>query len=213
MKKILSITLIILMTGVCVKAQTFDEWFKQNKTQIKYLIQQIAAYQVFEGNQTDGYNIAVTGLTFIDTTKTSEYDLHSDYFNSMKAVSPAVTNYSRTREIISISSAIVSNLNSLKKIIQAGNMNVSDITYLNSVYNNMNSQCSQSLDELTNMVTNNTYTMTDDQRLKRIDAIYAGVKDKYAFSQSFTSEAALLSAQRQSLHGDIQESLINNGLQ
>jgi hypothetical protein len=213
MKKVLSVTIIFLLAGLCAKAQTFDEWFKQNKTQIKYLIQQIAAYQIFESNLTDGYNISGIGLTFIDTVKTSEYNLHSNYFSSLKVVSPAVTGYSRTRDIISLSSAIVSNLNSLKKIIQTGIMTASDISYLNSVYSNMISRCNNSLDELTNLVTDGMYSMTDDQRINRIDRIYAEVKDKYAFSQSFTSEAALLSAQRQGLTGDIKESLINNGVQ
>jgi hypothetical protein len=213
MKGIISVTVIFSLVGVCAKAQTFDEWFRQNKTQIKYLISQIAAYQIFESNLADGYTISQTGLTWIDTAKTSEYDLHSNYFGSLKIVSPAITGYPRTRDITSIAAAIIRNLNNLKKIMQTGNLNAADLSYLNLVYKNMTAQCNKSLDALSGVITDSVYSMTDDQRIKRIDAIYTDIKDKYSFSQSFTSEAALLSAQRQSLSGDIKESLINNGLQ
>jgi len=39
--------------------------------------------------------------------------------------------------------------------------------------------------------------MKDNERVHRIDNIYADMKDKSAFAQSFTSETSLLSMQRQ----------------
>jgi hypothetical protein len=209
MKKIMLIFLVNTFS-FGVKAQTFDEWFKQKKTQIKYLIQQIAAYEVLLGYTSKGYNIAQAGLTFIGNVKKGEFDLHTTYFNSLKVVNSSVSHYSRINDIISYENAIIQNF---KNVLQIKNMNAAEMNYLNTVYNNMNTECNKSLDELIDVVTDDTYTMKDDQRIKKIDAIYLDMKDKYAFSQSFASETLLLSAERQSTNSDINESLINNGLQ
>jgi hypothetical protein len=208
MKKIL-ITITLLSSVHYLQAQTFSEWFRQKKTQIKYLIQQIAADEVFLSELKKGYSIAQNGLSFIGDMKKGEFDLHTIYFNSLKAVSAAVAKYSRINDIISYQNAIMENF---KKILQAKNINPSEMNYLNIVYNNMNSDCNKSLEELIDIVTDDTYAMKDDQRIKRIDAIYGDMKDKYAFTQSFTSEALLLSAERQNATNDINESLINNGI-
>jgi hypothetical protein len=174
------------------------------------LINQIAAYEVLRSDLTRGYNTSQQGLTFIGDTTAGEFDLHASYFHSLKAVSPAVAGYSRISDIIGYESDIITGF---KKILQAKTMTATDMNYLNIVYINMAGQCARSIDELLDIVTPNTFTMTDDERIKRIDAIYADLKDKYAFSQSFSSQASLLSAQRQSTIRDIQESMINYGLQ
>jgi hypothetical protein len=204
--------LIFSVSIVCftVKAQTFSEWFRQKKTQIKYLIEQIAAYEVLLDYTTKGYNIAQTGLTFIGDMKKGEFDLHTTYFNSLKVVNSSVSHYSRINDIIFYENAIIKNF---KNVLQIKNMNVAETSYLNLVYSNMNTECNKLLDELIDVVTDDSYTMKDDERIKRVDSIYLDMKDKYAFSQSFASETLLLSAERQTATGDINESLINNGLQ
>ncbi|MCH5688762.1 conjugal transfer protein TraI [Niabella sp. W65] len=49
MKKILLFLLLVVSAGSNLQAQTFAEWFQQKKTQKKYLLQQIAALQVYIG--------------------------------------------------------------------------------------------------------------------------------------------------------------------
>ena len=53
-------TLLILfvLAGGLSQAQTFNEWFRQKATQKKYLIQQIAALQVYLDYVQKGYAIA-----------------------------------------------------------------------------------------------------------------------------------------------------------
>lgn len=46
------------------EAQTFDEWFRQKKTQKKYLVQQIAALKVYLGYLKEGYEIAQKGMGY-----------------------------------------------------------------------------------------------------------------------------------------------------
>jgi len=159
------------------------------------MLAQIAALQAYIVDAEKGYQIAQQGLTFIGELKKGEFDLHSAFFNSLKAVNPSITNYSKIFDIISYQESIIKDF---KKILAIKNMNAAELSYLQSVYNNMSDACAKSLNDLINIITDGTYQMKDNERVHRIDNIYADMKDKYAFTQSFTSEASLLSSQRQS---------------
>ena len=54
--------------------------------------------------------------------------------------------------------------------------------------------------------------MKDDERLKRIDSIFADMQDKAAFSSSFSEELALLAVQRMRELKEVDISKILNGL-
>ena len=70
---------MLFLAAGTVEAQTFSEWFRQKKTQKKYLLQQIAALQVYIGYAQKGYRIAKEGLTTIGGFTKGEFDLHSDF--------------------------------------------------------------------------------------------------------------------------------------
>jgi hypothetical protein len=175
-------------------AQDLSDFFNQKKKDIQYMLAQIAALQAYIVDAEKGYSIAQQGLTFIGELKKGEFDLHSAFFNSLKAVNPSIANYSKVFDIISHQESIIKDF---KKILQVKNMSPAEVNYLQSVYNNMSDACTKSLNDLINIITDNTYQMKDNERVHRIDNIYADMKDKYAFTQSFTGEASLLSMQRQ----------------
>jgi len=185
MKRVIVGIFLLGLYTFSAQAQTFSEWFRQKKTQIKYLVAQIAADYIYLGDLKKGYGIAQTGLAFIGDMKKGEFDLHTNYFNSLKTVSHSVSTYSRINDIISYENEIMT---SFKRVLQAKNMNAAEMNYLNAVYNNMNNECDKSLDELIDVVTDDRYVMKDDQRIKRIDAIYEDMKNKYAFTQSFAAD-------------------------
>jgi len=81
MKKIIAIAMLLSITK-SMSAQTFAEWFRQKSTQKKYLIQQIAALQVYIGYVSKGYSIAKKGLNTIQDIKHGDFDLHKNYFNN-----------------------------------------------------------------------------------------------------------------------------------
>ena len=101
MRKILMILLVL--TVPCVHAQTFQEWTQQKKTQIKYLVQQIAAFQVYIGYVEKGYSIAKKGLNAISNIKHGDFSMHNDYFNSLKIVNPKIKKYWKVADITATS--------------------------------------------------------------------------------------------------------------
>lgn len=76
--------LILLLCGVLIgrelTAQTFSEWFRQNHTQLKYLVTQIAALKGYDLILNDGYNISREGLDSIGSIRSDDLDMHSEHF-------------------------------------------------------------------------------------------------------------------------------------
>src|SRR5690606_38045577 len=87
-KNALLLFMVSLMTVTTTWAQspTFNEWFRQKKTQRKYLVKQIAALKVYLEYLKKGYEIVDKGLTTIGEIKNGTFSLDKDYFNSLKAV-------------------------------------------------------------------------------------------------------------------------------
>jgi hypothetical protein len=195
---------ILCILTFCIasaRSQGFSNFFSQKEADIKYMLQQIAALQVYIGYAEKGYSIAEKGLHFIGELKKGEYDLHSAFFSSLSLVNPNISKYTKVADIITYQLAIISGL---KKIIQVKNMSPAEMSYLQTVSANMSAACKKSLNALINLLTDGTYQMTDNERITRIDALYADMKDKYAFTQSFGSSANLLAAQRQNELDQIQ---------
>lgn len=82
----------ILLVGVSlhVKAQTFSEWFQQNKTQLKYLRQQIEALQAYSQTVQQGYALAERLTDSIWVIKAGDLGLHSVYIGDLSKVRPAL---------------------------------------------------------------------------------------------------------------------------
>ena len=196
MKKTVSIIVILLSFKVS-SAQTFDEWFKQNNTQKKYLIQQIAAFKIYLGYVQKGYSIAKKGLNTIENIKKGDFNLHSDFFGSLQSVNPAIRKYSKVADIIALQVKIIQTYKSTYKYVQSISLYTpSEVDFIYKSFTNLISGSTNDINELISVITANELEMKDDERLERIDAIYNSIQDKYAFAQNFGDEAKVLAVQR-----------------
>src|SRR5690242_14173593 len=80
--------------------QNTQEWTRQKKTQIKYLLQQIAANKVYIEYLEKGYNIARKGLQAINDIKRGDFDLSFDFFESQKNVNPEIKTWTKVADVI-----------------------------------------------------------------------------------------------------------------
>src|SRR3954469_10258998 len=99
MKTILLVIATVLLFQ-SADAQTWDEWFKQKKTQKKYLVQQIAALRVYLDYLKKGYAVVHNGLNTIEHIKNGNFNLDRDFFSSLKNVNPAIKNTAKVADII-----------------------------------------------------------------------------------------------------------------
>lgn len=197
MKKVSIIVVVMMVFIKTMNGQFLGGFFDQQATELKYYEQQIAYLELYIGYLEKGYKIAQAGLTTIGEIKKGEFDLHNAFFSSLKAANPAVSNYSKVAEIISYQLAIVSDFKkALKRLQESNRFSSFELSYLYNVYSNMSSECTKSLTALIDIITGGSFEMKDDERIKRIDSIYADMKDKYAFTQSFTNQASLIAGER-----------------
>lgn len=198
MKKIV-VTLLMLSGFLMSQAQSpnWNEWFRQKKTQRKYLIQQIAALKVYLEYLKKGYKIVDKGLTTIGDIKNGTFNLDKDYLNSLKQVSPVVKNSPKVKEVLVYQLSITSDF---RKFLEAcrkdENLTLDEVHYIEDVYQNMLNECEASIDELTVITTAGEAEMKDDERLLRLDKVHDDMQDKYAFTQDFISGTRLLSLER-----------------
>jgi hypothetical protein len=203
MKIIIAIAMLLSLTET-VSAQTFAEWFRQKSTQKKYLIQQIAALQVYIGYVSKGYSIAKKGLNTIQDIKHGDFDLHKNYFSSLASVNPTIKRYTRVADIISLEINIVRQTASVILYCkESKQLTLSELTYLQNVFDQLLSDCSKSLDKLFAVITDGSLTMKDDERIEAIDKIYDDLVDKQVFCRSFGNTTKGLCIQRMNEQNEI----------
>ncbi len=212
MKKIFLLASLCLAM-LCSNAQTSAEWFRQRETQKKYLLQQIAALKIYLGYAEKGYEIASKGINAVRNIKKGDFNLHRDFFVSLKEVNPKISNLAEVADIIAYQLRIVKQCKKpLQSILQSKQFTPVEINHIKKVIDRLLDECSKSIDELVMVTTDGEVQMTDDERLNRINGIYTGMQDKYSFSCLFAEEVALLSAQRSAECFQINHSKLLNGL-
>jgi hypothetical protein len=173
---------------VKANAQTWEEWTEQKETQIKYLVQQIAAFQTYLGYARQGYEIAHKGITTVENIKNGEWNLHKDFFGSLKTVNPVIKNSAKVTDIIALQVGLVKTSRILiDECRQNGQVTSQEIAYLENVCNKLLLESLKNIDELIMVITSGELQMKDDERINQIEKIYADMKEKQVFFRSFGS--------------------------
>lgn len=196
-QKVLSRFLALLLllqtaTATTTRAQTWDEWFRQKKTQLDYLAKQIAELQAYGGFLKQGYAISQHGLGAVKNWTGSEFTLHSDYYHSLKEVSPALKNNPHAMDIAAYVSAIQGSFTQLN----TKGMGAEGLAYIGWVKGKVLEECGADLSGLELVMTSGPMQMSDSERIERLDKIYADTQDLYGFARSFTNQVRTLLLQK-----------------
>lgn len=191
------ITCIALVTFNVAGAQTWGEWFNQNSTQRKYLLQQIAALQVYIGYAQKGYAIARDGLHTIGSFTGGEFNLHSVFFDKLRKVNPVIKQYGRVADIIALNIKILQDYqNTYGWLSGSDAFHGNELDYIEKAYGRLLENCEALVDELTAVTTDGQLEMKDDERMARIDKLYAQMLDNWAFCKSFGNQSKTLAIAR-----------------
>lgn len=212
MKKLIALIglITVVQTG---RAQTVEEWLEQRKTQRKYLLQQIAALNVYVNHVQEGYSIVQKGLTVIGNIKEGDFNLHRDFFGSLKSINPKISSYAKVADIMALQVQIMQVYRNMCKQAEATYLlQQAEREYVFTFFTHLLKDCTAVFGELKAILTPGELEMTSDERLKRIDALYSSMQQNYTIAQSFAAEATLLVAQRQKEKTDVQTSRRLNGV-
>jgi len=188
----IGLILFFVVTQTYAQSFSFSDLFGQSGKQKNYYLQQIAAYQAFESELKQGYNVIKNGLNGIRDINTAELNAHSTYYQSLSQPGSPVKNSTQVQDILGWQTDIVNSFN--QSFIGLTN---DEQSYVVTVKANLLNACNADLTDLQNLLASGNLQMTDDERLKRLAKIHAAMLDKYQFSQSFCNSAKLLAAQRQ----------------
>lgn len=199
MKRILiAISILFCLSVSTIQAQTWNEWFKQKKTQKKYLVKQIALLHLYLGYLKKGYEIANKGLTTIHNIKNGDFNLHRDFFGSLKNVNPHIANSAKVADIIAFQVYIIRDIRNVNNFCKNNeHFTAEEIRYVAAVYSNMLFLTDASISELLMIIRSNQTEMKDDERLMRLDKLYDDMIDKRAFVQSFDNDVRLIAKERE----------------
>lgn len=194
-------------------AQGLSEWINQKATQKQYLLQQIAALQVYISYAKKGYKIVSSGLHAIRDIKKGDLNIHSTFFNSLKAVNPKIARYKKVADIISYQFRIIRQVKkTIAYIRETRQFTPEEIEYNRKVFDFLLQECIGTINELLAVVTSGELQMKDNERLTRIDRLYTDMQDKYTFCTVMSEDLALLAAQRMGEHQEISNSKLINGI-
>lgn len=189
------LALVFILLFFCSSAQaqsfSFSDLFGQSKKQLNYYEQQIAAYNAFESELKQGYNVIQHGLSGIAAINTAELNAHSAYYASLKQPSPAVKNNTQVQDMLNWQAQIVTNFSQ-----SFSGLTGDEQTYVASVKTNLLNGCNADMTDLQNLLASGTLQMSDDQRLKRLDKLHSDMQDKYLFSCQFCNSVKLLAVSR-----------------
>jgi len=150
---------LLLLSCQLVRAQTFDEWFRQKATQLKYLRQQIAALQLYEQVTSKGYALVKEAVQGIAVIKTGDINLHSGYFSSLRMVKPGIGQ--QALDIANIQERIIVIVQGMRGKFVAGDL----------FFSGLLEACKGDMDLLKVLTTDGGAQLRDDQRLAAIAAV------------------------------------------
>lgn len=208
-----ALLIISMLFHSIAHSQTMAEWTQQKKTQIKYLLQQIAAYKVYLEYIEKGYGIAKDGLNAIQSIKNGDFTLHKEFIGSLSKVNPKIKSYTRVADIISYQIRIVKDVATVtKNLKESDQFTAEELKYTKSVFERLMEESFRNIDELYIIITSGELKMKDDERMKRIDQLYLDIQDKYSFCRSFSEECSVLAMQRLSEKAETTMSERINGI-
>jgi len=179
------------------KAQFLGSFFSQQSRQRRLMAEQIAGYQLYLGALKTGYYIAESGLNTAHNLKNGSFTLSSNYFSSLSQVNPVIQNNPKGNAISDLNNQTLALLAAEHSWQQQQKLlTPTELGYLKKVNDNLAAKCKLDMDELLQVLTPGKLQLTDAQRLGRLDKLYDSMKDKYAFSGSFTSRCRKLALSR-----------------
>ena len=194
---------ILLLASYCLlplagQSQTFNEWFRQKKTQIKYLHLQIAELQVYLGHVKKGYQLVSSGLSTINDIKKGEFKLHDLYYTSLGLVNPRIRNSPHAMGIIGHLQYILKITVALKELLPLdSSLTASQKKYIKECLGRLLEDLEKTRSDLIDITTDKTFELTDNERLERLSTLYEKSKSQFVFIQQFSGEAfALIESHR-----------------
>ncbi|HYF69970.1 MAG TPA: hypothetical protein VD884_17635 [Ohtaekwangia sp.] len=206
-KRAVTAALMVIVITIPSHAQTFNEWFKQKKTQKTYLIQQIAALKVYLEYLKDGYDIVKKGMTLVGDIKEGNFNSHKEYFGSLKKVNRLVSSSPQASRIVYLQTLTVRLISQLRNRLDDSELTEAEREYLEKVCSNLLTITQDNTEQFETLLTDGKLEMKDDERIDRLNDLYNEVLTCFTFTKTFTNDTGLLILQREKERREVREAI------
>jgi hypothetical protein len=198
---------LLLVHPTRVTAQQFEI------QQLLLNVEKLAQLKSILQKMYDGYEIISKGYNTIKNISEGNFSIHDLFLQNLLRVSPAVQRYQRVTDIIQYQIRIVKEYQAAYRHFKDDkNFTVAEIDYVSKVYKNLFNQSVHNLDDLLMVMTAGKLRMSDDERIKAIDSIFADMEDQLGFLKHFNTNAYLISNQRAKEKSEVEMSRILSGI-
>lgn len=167
-------------------------------------VEKLTQFKTILQDMYDGWKIINKGYNTIKDISSGNFSLHKGFLDALMEVSPVVKRYKRITDIVNYQLLIVKRYKAALAQFKADDVfTVPEILYMEKVYNNLFHESLKNLDELFMVITAGQLRMSDDERMRAIDKIYARIEDQFAFLEDFNSSTAYLSLQRKAEQAEL----------
>lgn len=208
MYKIL-LTIFLLVAADYAQAQTingtptFNEIFRQKKTQKKYLRKQIALLQTYCQFLKKGYEISQSGLNFIGQIKDGNFTDHQSYFASIAAVKPAIKHSADVSVSVDLLDKTNRNLHHILSGPYKEEFTSSEWQEVTMLCEEFTAEATLIRESLVQVISDGELQMTDDERLQRIGRLRKKAESIHRASREFFSTVQSLWRARAKEKGEI----------
>lgn len=177
MKPIVLFLLALCFLSQNIHAQLFGN---QDGKMIDNNTAQIGLLKNYNDYLDKGLSVAHDGLGLTHLLKNGEFGLHSLYYSSLLQVNPNLKKYPLAVQTVDLYAKMGILQTAINGLISGTDMLSSkEKQSLKTLVSNLMVADGKEMEELNNLLTDGKYQLTDDERLKRIDAIYKRVVGKY----------------------------------
>ena len=190
MKRVLLVG-VVLCAGIGANAQTWDEWFNQEKTQLTYLKEQLVALKQYGDVVKKGYEWVHGGLARIGQQKGDDILLHREHFASLRLVKRGLKEMASLQAFDLWGQQVRSTCNICRGLLsKTVEFTGAERAYFEEVLHRVVADCSSMEEEAVVLLKDDTYQLTDDERLSRLQALAEEMQDLYGFTRHFASRIA-----------------------
>lgn len=144
-------------------------------------------------------------LTEIKNWVQKQKNLYEDYFEELRKVKFAISNYSRVKDIVLQQIAMVSEYKGAWALFRHDkNFTPEELDYMLNIYTGMMDESLKNIDHLFLVVNAFATQMTDAKRLEIINNVSDNVQIQYFDLKEFNTQNKMLSLQRASELGEIE---------
>ena len=185
-------TVIAGMAGT-VQGQTYAEWFRQKKTQQKYLLEQVVALQTYSSYLHKGYSIAKQGTGSVTHYLGEEWNAHLRYYTRKQKADPALRRHPQVVDILYWQQGVTRQLSKLNSL---SGFSAQELRYLKSVSESVLQDCSHQAELLEKVCSDSQIDLDDQERLQLIGRIHDAMSGNLRFATGFVKECLLYASRK-----------------